>query len=309
MIDSNISSIGLIGATSPLGIYLVELLIKYKYKVYAGYKNKTLIPLFWWENKFIIPIRADIQEQKSLISAFSKCDIIIWLAHCRQGKFNEGEIELNVRPFKWFCANLAAFNIKKLIFISSGGSVYGEAITLPISEEHPRTPLSAYGKAKKHIEDILLLYAKKRGIDTVILRPGNIYGFDPLGKIGKGIIKAFFQSLHFKKTFTLLGEGKTIRDYVHIIDVTKAILYAIESKQEHILWNVSTNTGYSVNDILKLITKTMNYKEPNIIRKPSYNTDVNVNILSNEKMLLECGWIPQITIEEGIKEMVKIYNI
>jgi len=299
-------TVGIVGATSPLGIYLVDLMSRWNCKVYAGYRRYELVPLFWWKNKSIVCVKADIEERKSLISAFRGCETVVWLAHREQGRLNEREVELNVRPFKWFCDQLSQFGINKLVFISSGGSVYGEPTILPILEDHPRNPLSSYGKAKKHMEDVLHFYGNRMDFDIAILRPGNIYGPELLNGRTKGIISAFFRSLFFGQPFTLIGDGKAIRDFVYVYDVVRAILYAIESKQRKILWNVGTGIGYSVADVIQLISQAMSYRKPHVIYQAAYNTDVTKNILSIKRIRMECGWKPEISIEQGIQELAKL---
>lgn len=301
-----VTSVGIIGATSPLGICLVDLLSKQRYNVRAGYRLHQHVPASWCERQSIVCVRADLEEPESLKAAFHGCEVIIWLAHLQQNRLDEKEIERNVRPFEWFCGRLSQFGVTKLVFISSGGSIYGEPTVLPIPEDHPRHPLSSYGKAKKHMEDTLRVYGDRTGFATAILRPGNIYGPEWLSERAQGVIGAFFRGLCLRHPLTLIGNGSTVRDFVHGYDVAQAILCAMRSTQRRITWNVGTGIGYSVADILRLICHATGDMEPHVIRQPARSTDIATNILSIKKIKMECGWEPEIGIAQGIEALAKL---
>lgn len=300
--------IGIVGATSPLGVHLVEFLTKNGYNVSAGFTSLDNVPQSWLDSPSIQCVKASVEDEDEMKVAFSGCQVVVWLSHLQQGRDNEREVEINNVPFKRFCDESISLDIKKIIFISSGGSVYGEPETLPIPESHPRKPLSSYGITKKTMEDTLISHGAGREIATAILRPGNIYGAEYLSVRAKGVIGVFIRCINAGADFTLLGDGNSLRDYVHVDDVCRAILCAIRSKSKHLVWNVGTGVGCTLNQILELIVNKMGKTKFKIIRQPAYNTDVLKNVLSVDRIFKECGFKAQIGIEDGIAALVKQFH-
>ena len=299
-------TVGLVGATSPLGIHLVDILVDKGCKVLAGYRSDARIPEQWNKSESVLPVKTELNEYESLKPIIESCEVVVWLAHLQQNRLNPREIPLNIRPLKWFLDELPGKAVGKLVFISSGGSVYGEPGNLPIFEDHPRNPLSSYGKAKKDMEDLLLQFSPQLNISAAIIRPGNLYGPESLQGRSKGIVGACFLSLLNKRPFTLIGDGSTIRDYVYITDVAKAIMCAIESKQERIVWNVGTGIGHNVTQVSEMISRALGEGKPEIIVTPAYSTDVSKNVLSIDTIWREAGWEPEIKLEDGIARLVAL---
>lgn len=298
---SRVNSIGIVGATSGLGVSLVRLLSQFGNNIHVGYRHRDRILEAWRADKSITCHQIDMDAPESL-QAVCK-ETLVWLAHREQGRFNENEVELNLRPFEAALKSAHRFGVRKAILISSGGSVYGEPLTLPISEDHQLVPLSSYGKAKKALEQRLFLYGALSDLDVSVIRPSNIYNTGPLSERSKGVINSFQNSLHNGEPFMLLGEGKSVRDFIHVDDVSRAIVCAIQSARNEIIWNVGTSVGHSIADILGMILSATGRKKPEILHLPSFSTDVSRNVLSIERIRKESGWRPQITIEEGIARL------
>lgn len=293
--------ISVIGATSSLGINLVSLLAERGYKVYAAYRTETRLPDAWRENPSIIPQNLDLSEQTDFTDFLHKN--IVWLAHLDQGRFNERESEVNLAPFENFLAQTRNSPTRKFVFVSSGGSVYGEPNFLPITETHPRRPLSSYGKAKLAMEDKLSEFADN--LETAIIRPGNIYGFENPHRASKGIVAAFLNSIQTNTPFTLIHKGQTVRDFVHVADVSRAILAAIESLQKEIVWNVATEKGTTAAEVLELVLEKSGFEKPEIKNIDNFSSDVGANILSIERITNESDWTPNISLEEGISRTIE----
>ncbi|HVE55358.1 MAG TPA: NAD(P)-dependent oxidoreductase [Pyrinomonadaceae bacterium] len=295
--------ITVIGATSSLGINLVSLLAANGYKVYASYRTESRIPQEWREKASIIPQKLDLSGQPDF-AEFCRPSVV-WLAHLEQGRFNERELEVNLAPFEKFLAQASNSATEKFVFVSSGGSVYGEPHFLPITEEHPRNPLSSYGKAKLAMEDALFGSGAKTRLKTAIIRPGNIYGFEVPHRAGKGIIAAFLNAVQTETPFTLIHKGQTVRDFVHVADVSRAILTAIESPQNEIVWNVATEKGTTAVEVLEIILEKSGFEKPEINDIENFSSDVGANILSIGRITRESGWTPQISLEEGISRTIE----
>lgn len=304
----SINTVGIIGATSPLGTHLVDFLLKSGYNIHASYRIPDRVPNSWWDNSSITCAQADLEDKESLLPILPGCEVVIWLAHRNPGRLGKQEVELNTLPFRWVCDQLPLFNIGKLIFISSGGSVYGQSRLLPIPEDHPRNPLSSYGKAKKNMEDMLYSRANQLGLVAIIIRPGNIYGFNPLDTRAKGVIPAYYRSLRSEQSFMLVNHGNAIRDFVHVSDVVRAILCAIEFGKGHATWNVGTGIGIRVSNVVQLISQTIDLREPCVRNQPAHSTDVDTNVLCIENIYRECGWKPEVDIKRGIEGLTYEYK-
>ena len=168
--------ISIIGVTSPLGTKLTDRLADLGFGVTATFRSEDRIPKEWYHNDSIDCFPLELSEGCDLTPLCSPQ--VVWLAHLDQGRFNDRETTINLEPFESFLARAEDSSVRQITFISSGGAVYGESITSPIDESHPRDPLSSYGKAKKAIEDTLIAFGRSTGIHTAIIRPGNIYGFE-----------------------------------------------------------------------------------------------------------------------------------
>jgi UDP-glucose 4-epimerase len=297
------NDISIIGATSHVGVHLVSHLTKLGYRVRATYRSDARVPDSWYGNDSIDCIRLDLSETSDLKGLLA--ENVVWLAHLDQGRFNEQETETNLGPFERFLNAAAGSDVKQITFISSGGSVYGEAIYLPITEEHPREPLSSYGKAKRAMEDALTAFGRMTTVHTAIVRPGNIYGFESPDKDTKGIVGAFLHAISERKPFTLIDNGETVRDFVHIDDVVRAIVCAIDAEQKEIVWNAGTGVPSRIADVLDLILKRSGLAPPEFIHQPNYASDVQTNLLSTERIARESGWIPAIDLGSGIDEVVR----
>ena len=297
------NEISVIGATSPLGIDLVRLLADDGSRVQASFRSAKRVPELWREHSSITNQRLDLNNQGELAVFCTKT--IVWLAHIEQGRFNDQEIETNLLAFDTFLSQVDILQVEKIVFVSSGGSVYGEPEELPISEDHSLEPLSSYGKAKIAMEQRLSEFATKTGVSTAIIRPGNIYGFTDPNNDHKGIVAAFLHSIRTGTPFTRIHKGKTVRDFIHVNDVCRAIVAAVESERKNIVWNVATAKGNTVADVIDMIQNQTGLNLPVFIDVDNYSSDVSSNILAIDRITGESDWRPQIDLEDGIPATVR----
>ena len=189
--------------------------------------------------------------------------------------------------------------VKKVVFVSSGGAVYGKVAQLPIPEAHPLNPTSSYGICKVAIEKYLHLFHDLHGLNYSILRVSNPYGerHNPLR--GHGIIGVWLHRLLKKKPIEIWGDGEVIRDFVYVKDVANALRLAAESDLDATVFNVGSGEGHS----LRELASTMG----NIIGEPvtptfleSRSFDVPANVLDISKINNVLGWEPIIGLSDGI---------
>jgi UDP-glucose 4-epimerase len=295
--------VSVIGATSPLGVHLVPKLVSDGYPVAASFRSFDLLPTGWNDDPSIKPVKLDLREEGG--SDVFSAEIVIWLAHLDAGRDNAREVEANLNAVENFLAHVDASRTRRIVFVSSGGSVYGPQEVVPIKEDQERRPLSSYGKAKMAIEDRLIEFASSTRVDAAILRPGNIYGFESPFRFSKGVTGAFLRSLDAESPFTLIHGGRTTRDFVHVDDVCDAILLAAKSERANVVWNISTGVGHSVTDVLDLILEATGKQMPEIVHRENYDSDVLVSVLSPERMKTEANWTARIDLETGISTTIK----
>lgn len=190
--------------------------------------------------------------------------------------------------------------VKRIIYASSGGTVYGEPEYLPIDEKHPLIPKSIYGQSKMTIENYLGFYARSMDIIINVLRISNPYGpgQNPFGAQGL-VAVTLGKALHNRK-ITIYGDGNIVRDYVYIDDVIRAMTMAAKVDRS-MLVNISSAKGYSILDIVNKIEQVTKIK---LVKEfiPYRVGDVKTSILSNGLAKEIFNWSPAIDLDEGIQK-------
>jgi UDP-glucose 4-epimerase len=190
------------------------------------------------------------------------------------------------------------YEVKKIIFASTGGAIYGEQDYFPADEEHPTRPLSPYGITKLCTEKYLFFYKAVYGIDYVVLRYANVYGprQSPHGEAG---VVAIFCSKMLKCEQPLInGDGKQTRDYTFVGDVVKANVLALKYNGSSI-FNIGTGIE---NDVNKLFSELREHLSPSCPEQhaPAKAGEQMRSVISSKKIERELGWYPTIQLSEGL---------
>jgi len=194
--------------------------------------------------------------------------------------------------------------IKKLVFSSSGGAIYGIPSAIPISEQAPTDPISAYGISKLMIEKSLHLYRHLHGIDYQILRIANPYGRFQLGANHQGLIGSFIHRILSDLPLEVWGTGEVVRDFLHIDDVSDAFLAAITYDGRHKVMNVGSGRGLSVNQIIAELETAFGRDTLPCVHRPSRAADVPANVLDTALIRSETGWQPRVALGEGLTDTI-----
>lgn len=197
----------------------------------------------------------------------------------------------------------SAAKLKKFVFVSSGGTVYGIAKTLPIHESHATNPVSPYGITKLTLEKYILMFAALKQLPATIVRPGNAYGEHQEPFTGQGFVAAAIKSILLKRAVDIFGPTGTVRDYLHVEDIARGIIAALNFGESGEIYNIGCGVGRSNLDVLESI-KT--FAEPagysiDINTLPQREFDVPVNILDSSKLGSISSWRPEIDFHEGIR--------
>jgi UDP-glucose 4-epimerase len=191
-------------------------------------------------------------------------------------------------------------NIEKIIFASSGGTVYGEQEYFPADEKHPTSPVSPYGVAKLAIEKYLYYFNKNYGLKYISLRYGNVYGprQDPYGEAG--VVAIFSNKILKGENPTINGDGLQTRDYVYVGDAVTANIKAIESDFTGAI-NISTARETSVVRLFQILKEVSGKSDIEEVHGPSKEGEQLRSQLSYGMAKKEIGWEPRVPIEEGLK--------
>jgi len=193
--------------------------------------------------------------------------------------------------------------VKKVLFPSSGGTVYGIPQFTPITEDHPTNPISSYGITKLAVEKYLALFHRLYGLDYGILRISNAYGERQLLKNAQGLIPTIIHQALTRRPLHVWGDGCAVRDYVHVSDIATAFLKILDYEGETKIFNVSSGIGYTVNQVIEMVQAIMG-GYPEIIYDPADAYDVPVNILDNSRAKQTLDWSPTLELEEGLRRTV-----
>ncbi|HZP44853.1 MAG TPA: NAD-dependent epimerase/dehydratase family protein [Candidatus Binataceae bacterium] len=191
-------------------------------------------------------------------------------------------------------------DLKRVIFASTGGAIYGEQDTFPCDEDHPRRPVSPYGVAKMATEAYLHFYRVEYRIDYVALRYANVYGprQDPHGEAG--VVAIFCGRILEGKPCTIFGDGGQTRDYVYVGDVVRANLAALASNVSG-AFNIGTGIETDVNQLYGALARVAGSNAP-----PAYGParpgEQRRSVISAQRAARELGWRPQVNLDDGLAQ-------
>lgn len=191
---------------------------------------------------------------------------------------------------------------RRLVLVSSGGTVYGEGLTLPITEEHPTLPISPYGVTKLTLEKYAYLYAVTHGLNVVCVRPSNAFGEGQLPSLGQGFVATAMASAIRGQDIKIFGQHGSVRDYIYVDDLAEGIVCALERGAVGETYNLGSGVGRSNLDVVEAITPLM--KEigcaVQTVHEPARIFDVHTNVLDCTRLRQRTGWKPNVSFEEGL---------
>lgn len=195
-------------------------------------------------------------------------------------------------------------NAKKVIFISSGGTVYGKDSHCPIKEEDPTNPITSYGVQKVTIEKLLYLYNYLYGLDYRIIRLANPYGPYQRPNGIQGAVTTFIYKALMGEEIQVYGDGSVVRDFIYIDDAVKGIQKIVNGESSYRTFNLGCGYGTSIKQVLDIVERELNVKL-NVKYTESRKMDVPVNYLDIKRYETVYGSLNPIDLEEGIKKTVE----
>jgi len=196
--------------------------------------------------------------------------------------------------------------LRRVLFASTGGAIYGEQDYFPANEEHPLRPLSPYGITKLATEKYLFYYRAVYGIEHVILRYANIYGprQNPHGEAG--VVAIFADKMLRGEQPVINGDGKQTRDYVYVGDVVRANVFALSFSGSDI-FNIGTGVENDVNRLFRII-KTSTGSPCEERHGPAKIGEQMRSVIDSAKAKKVLGWQPTVDLEEGLRRTVEYFR-
>jgi len=255
--------------------------------------------------------RLDICD-KALEEIFKREEIDVVNHHAAQVDVRKSmvdpafDVRVNVEGSLNILENCRKYNIRKIIFASSGGVIYGECGSLPPNEESPISPISPYGVNKYAVERYLYAYAKIYNLKYTVLRYGNVYGprQDPYGEAG--VVAIFSGKMLNNQEVNIFGDGEQVRDYVYVGDVVKANILCLENGDDEI-FDIGTGKSASVNQLFSEMKQLTGYsKEP--VYKPQRPGELIRSSLDVGKAKKKLGWKAETSLREGLKKTIDFFR-
>lgn len=213
-----------------------------------------------------------------------------------------GDLLENLPPTVQMFALAAELGLR-LVLVSSGGTVYGEAAALPITEAHSTHPISPYGVTKLTLEKYAHLYAVTRGLDVVCLRPANAYGEGQRPFTGQGFIATAMASALRGEPVCIFGARGTVRDYIHVHDIATGILAALEQGEAGAVYNLGSGVGRSNLEVIEVMAPLLD--EIGCTVRTTHESerpfDVKANVLDSRRLMTRTGWFPSVDFADGLR--------
>jgi UDP-glucose 4-epimerase len=251
-------------------------------------------------------VKGDYTDTETLIPLLSCHDIIVQLAYATvpNTSFNDplADLQQNLTPAVRLFTEVAARK-KRLVLVSSGGTVYGEATCLPIAETHPTRPISPYGVTKLTLENYAHLFAVTHGLEYVCVRPANAYGPGQRPFVGQGFIATAIASAMRGQSIKIFGKRGTIRDYLYITDLAEGIAQLLTEGKPSESYNLGSGLGMSNQDVIDALMPLLAEfgHELRVEHMPERPFDVKANVLDIQKMISLIGWKPHVSFAQGLR--------
>jgi UDP-glucose 4-epimerase len=208
------------------------------------------------------------------------------------------DVESNLIPTLHLLDECVKQKIRKIVFISSGGTVYGNPVNIPMREDHPTNPTSSYGIMKLTIEKYLNLYGQQ-GLNNVVLRLANPFGERQNPLVGQGLIATLLYQIKHKRPVTIWGDGEIVRDFFYVKDGARAVAEALRYRGNYSIFNIGSGQGLSINRILDEFRTTLGLAFT-VNYLPARRFDVTQNVLEIALARRELNWSPEISLESGL---------
>lgn len=298
----------ILGGAGFIGSHLAQGLLAEGHEVRIFDRPNLLLPPELRSDPRIKWFEGDFLNQDELAQVVPGSEVIFHLVSATLPKSSNDnpvyDVQSNVIGTLHLLDLARLHGIRRVIFASSGGTVYGLPRSLPVSETHPTEPLVSYGITKLAIEKYLHMYRELYGIDYCVLRLANPFGERQRVSAAQGAVAVFLHRALHDEMIHIWGDGSVTRDYIYIKDVVNAFIKAMNFTGEQRVFNIGSGHGMSLNDILAAIEKLLG-KPVARSYETSRNFDVPVNVLDIARAREQFAWQPVVTFQEGLANTLR----
>jgi UDP-glucose 4-epimerase len=216
------------------------------------------------------------------------------------------DAEVNILGTLNVCREAVKHGVRKVVFSSSGGAIYGEQTAFPAPESHGTNPLSPYGLSKLCGEQYLSYYQRVSGLQVVSLRYANVYGprQDPEGEAG--VVAIFIRKMLNNEQAVINGNGRQTRDFVFVDDVAEANL-AVMGQETQGVYNVGTGQETSINDLFRVLIQHTGSSSKEM-HGPAKKGEQARSVIDNAKLRNDVSWEPKTDLNEGLRMTVEYFR-
>jgi len=293
------------GGSGFIGTHTVLALARAGHQVRSFSRSGThLLPMPDALHSRIEVVQGDIQNAVDVERALAGCETCVHLVSDSVPHSSNldpiGDIARNLVPSVRLAQTAVAQGLRRIVFVSSGGTVYGRPRQVPIDESHRTDPLCAYGISKLATEKYLALYGELHGLDSIVLRLANPFGEGQRIAASQGAVAVFMAKAIRRQPIEIWGDGSVVRDYLYVGDAVDAILRALDYRGRERLFNVGAGEGHSLNLVLDGIERTLGLKTQRRYL-PGRPFDVPVSVLDIGLAERELGWSPATPFESALQ--------
>jgi UDP-glucose 4-epimerase len=289
------------GGAGFIGVHLAHVLVENRFDVTIF--DRTPAPADAFADCPVRIVTEDMANRRALQQALEGVDVVYHLAWSGipsspglNARASSGDNVVFTLDLLDECRTAG---VKRVVFMSSGGAVYGHAHQLPIPESHPTAPISAYGAAKLSVEAYLHVYGHLYNLNYVILRPSVPFGEWQNPARGQGAVTVFLRNVYTGRPIVIWGTGDIVRDFFYVGDLARACLLAANTDVAPGAYNIGGGIPVALKELIDMIRNVTGMAVP-VLYEPPRGFDPPAIVLDISKARCELGWKPQVPLVEAI---------
>jgi UDP-glucose 4-epimerase len=293
-----------LGGAGFIGSHLAEALLQAGHRVRIFDRpHLDRLPAFLQRREFEV-FTGDFLNPRTLSPALEGSEIVFHLVSTTLPKNSNDnpmyDVESNVMGTLRLLELCRQQGVRKVVFASSGGTVYGVPRSVPIAESHPTDPICSYGIHKLAIEKYLQLNHRIYGLDYCVVRPANLYGPRQRLDIAQGAVAVFLDRALRGKPIQVWGDGSVVRDYLYVGDAAEALVKAAAFGGDPRIFNIGSGVGTSLTQLINEIEALLG-RSVAVDYTAARTLDVPANVLDASLARRHLGWAPGTSLAEGLR--------